>query len=198
MRRVILPISKEPLWESTGLFLGTLAFPRDEQKARRYALAWCRDGALKTAASDPDYAQSAEPVRWFMVRDKEAEDLFDEADKALLARKAAYVATQTEFIGALSGRRITRIGGFGDRVENTRENAYVKANVWLGKPAGSSTKPLIRDRISPSAKAIRPRRSWAAPIALALRSVVRSSCRRTSTSCRRVLWTCGRIRRSIR
>jgi hypothetical protein len=89
-------------------------------------------------------------VRWLMVRDKEAESLLKKATKALEARQAAYVATQAEFIGALRGGQFAQIGGFGDPVNNTRENAYVKTNVWLRKPAGASTKPLIRDIIAPS------------------------------------------------
>jgi hypothetical protein len=150
VRVVVLPLSKEPLWESTGLFLGTLAFPGDEHKASQFALAWCRDGALRAAKADPDYANGQETLRWFMVRDAEAEKLFEQAEKALLARKTAYVATQAEFIGALNGWEITHIGGFGERTANTREDAYVKTNVWLGKPAGTTTKSLIRDAITPS------------------------------------------------
>jgi hypothetical protein len=152
VRVVVLPLSKEPLWESTGLFLGTFAFPENQPKARRYAQAWCRDGVLRLAASNRELAQRPAPLKpsWFLLGDQESERLFKEADKAFLARKAAYVASQAEFFGALNGLRITTIGGFGDRVANTRENAYVKTNVWLRKRAGASTKPLIRDAITPS------------------------------------------------
>ena len=111
MRTVALPLSKEPLWESTGLFLGTLAFPKDEHKARRFALAWCRDGAQRAATDYLGYAQQgAAPVRWLMVRDKEAESLLKKATKALEARQAAYVATQAEFIVALRGGNSRKSG----------------------------------------------------------------------------------------
>jgi hypothetical protein len=150
---VVLPLSTAPLYESAGLFLGTLAFPSDWKRTHRYADAYCYETLRLNAAADREFAATPLPSRprLFGLRDAEREELFDAAEKALLARKTAYVATQAHFVEALTGMRIDRVAGFGaGPFSKSSENYYVLTNLWLKKKAGASTKPLIRDAITPS------------------------------------------------
>lgn len=43
---VVIPLSRAPIEECAGIFMGTLAFPAEQKKARRYADAWWREASV--------------------------------------------------------------------------------------------------------------------------------------------------------
>ena len=153
---VAIPLSRAPVQESAGLFWGTLAFPSDPTKARKFADALWRERIRRTAIEDRVFAATPQPLppRLLAMRDSEAEKLLAKGQKELARRRQAFFAEQAQFLGALAGVRFDGLIGFDMRLKNTAENRYVMTNIWLKKPAGASTKNLIRDVITPSRKVI--------------------------------------------
>ena len=149
---VLIPLSRTPIEYCEGLFVGTLAFPVEPKKAKKFADAWWREAIRLTAIDDDIFAETPHPwpPRLLRMRDSEAERLLREGEKAFFRRKQAYFAEQALFAEALNEVTITHLAGLGDLMRNTAENRYVKTNIWLNKAAGASTKPLIRDAITPS------------------------------------------------
>jgi hypothetical protein len=132
--------------------VGTLAFPSDVRKARLFADAYWRLAINMTAIEDPALADEpyAVPPRLVAMRDSTAEEIIRGGEEALFSRKQAFFVEQARFHEALSGKTVTQLTGLGDPMANTADNCRVKANVWLGKPPGASTKNFYRDATNPS------------------------------------------------
>jgi hypothetical protein len=129
-----------------------LAFPKEPKTARRFSVAYWRESIRLSATADEDFAGTPQmlPPRLLQMRDSEADKLIRLAETELFQRKKAYFATQALFAEAFIGKKIEYLRGFDTSQQNNADGRYVMTNIWLKKHAGASTKPLIRDAISPS------------------------------------------------
>ena len=153
---VVIPLSRAPIQELAGLFLGTLLFPADWRKARDFRDAWWRETLRLSAIEDQTMteAMARAPPRLWAMRDSIADQLLEEGEQALHERKVAWFDRQAEFAGALRGEKFGELAGFGDKMRHTAEHRHVKTNIWLGRKAGYSTKSIHRDALNPSKRVI--------------------------------------------
>jgi spermidine/putrescine-binding protein len=152
LHTVAIPLSKPPLVQAVSTLLGTLAFPVNTKKAGEFATAYWRETMRRTAIDNPDFATTLAPwpPRLLVMRDSVAERILKDGERNLFARKKTFFATQSIFAEALTGVKFKGLEGFGTKLSNNAEERYNMTNYWLGKPAKTTTKSLIRDAITPS------------------------------------------------
>jgi hypothetical protein len=149
---IVIPLSKSPVYESAGLFLGTLAFPIDEKKRYDFARAWCKETIRLSAGADPQFAWTPQLLMpgYFIMSDDKTDKIIKEGEIQLENRKNAYLATNAYFAEALLQKKIDRIVIDGTREPLTIENCFRFVNLFRDKPAGASVKNPRRDYLYPS------------------------------------------------
>ena len=149
---IILPLSKAPVCESAGLFLGTLAFPTNQKKRDEFVWAWCREAVRSTAIKDREFAWTPQFLKpgYFIMSDSRADEILKEGERNLHKRKLAFLATQAYFAEALTGMKIDRIVFKGLSEPLTIESCFRFVNIFRNKSDGASVKNPRRDYLYPS------------------------------------------------
>jgi hypothetical protein len=144
---IVIPVSREPLYEAVAVFLAVLAYPEPNQESRRsrFAAAWKREHLRVRAAEDDAFAAEPQPIRpaLFIMSDTEVETEMREGAKLLAERKEAIIYAHPLSEGAVSGREIDNAEG---RAISTR---LWKDENWDGN-SKSATRNLTTRVLNPS------------------------------------------------
>jgi hypothetical protein len=131
---ICLPVSKEPLYEATAVFLAILAYPDDPTRRNQFCTAYCREHLRALAKQDTVFASAPQPIRpgLFLITDAAVEDEMRAGGGRLAERKEAYIATHMLFDAAVGERRLDDISGF-ELMPDRAENRAIMTRSWREK-----------------------------------------------------------------
>lgn len=155
-----ISVSPGRLYEAVAMFLGTLAYPDDEEMASRFHVAYCGETLRASAKIDRDLAWApGARMAYFEMDPKTAKGVLEKGAGELRDRKAAVIATWGLFDEAVSGRKPARIEALGTVFQNTVEGRAILTNAWL-KNEDTGTKNVGTRIINPSRRVIHAARAY--------------------------------------